>query len=106
MVESMRKSSKRMAENIARVWCRAKGYDVQPKFTHKPIDWQELKDQIDYKLKHQEFVRKSQEYGWIDEDKATQEVTGDEKAINDGGDLYQYVKLQEQDEKSGGDTDE
>lgn len=106
MVESMRKSSKRMAENIARVWCRAKGYNVQPKFTHKPVDWQALKDQIDYKLKHQEFVRKSQEYGWLDENEAAQEVVSKDGAIHNGNNLYEYVRLQEIEnenkEKSGG----
>lgn len=110
MVESMRKSSKRMAENIARMWCRVKGYSVQPKFTHKPVDWQALKDQIDYKLKYQELVRKSQEYGWIDENMAAQEAIAKNEAVHDGNNLYEYVKYQNtnantetiSEEKSGG----
>lgn len=91
-IGSMRRGSKRLVEDIARIWLRVMGYSASPKFTHKPIDWQTLSDQIEYKLKAQELDRRSQEYGWIDADRAAKASTGAQGAVNDGDTLFEYVK--------------
>lgn len=91
-INSMRRGSKRLVEDIARIWLRVMGYSASVKFTHKPIDWQTLNDQISYKLKVQEFDRRSQEYGWKDADSAAKASTGTEKVENSGNVLYEYVK--------------
>lgn len=92
-VDSMRRGSKRLVEDIARLWLRVRGYDAVPKFTHNPIDWQTLKDQIEYKLKVQELNRRAQEYGWISADEAAKNGIGAEKAAKAESNLFAYVNL-------------
>ncbi len=102
-VDSMRRGSKRLVEDIARLWLRVRGYDVVPKFTHNPIDWQTLKDQIEYKLKVQELNRRAQEYGWISADEAAKNGIGAEKAAKAESNLFAYVNSQNiETENSGG----
>lgn len=93
-IDSMRRGSKRLVEDIARLWLRVRGYDAVPKFTHNPIDWQTLKDQIEYKLKVQELNRRAQEYGWISADEAAKNGIGAEKAAKAESDLFAYVNSQ------------
>lgn len=91
-IDSMRRGSKRLVEDIARIWLRVNGYSAVPKFTHRPIDWQTLKDQIEYKLKVQEYNRRSEEYGWVSPDEAAKNAVGAESAFNPTEMLFEFLK--------------
>lgn len=39
-VDSMRRGSKRILEDIFKMWARVKGYNIYPEVIHNPIDWE------------------------------------------------------------------
>lgn len=91
-VDSMRRGSKRILENIFRLWARVKGYNIVPEVKHNPIDWEKEKEKIETHLMKQELWRRSEEYGYISKDRAAMEVSGTEKADNQNTvGLYEYL---------------
>ena len=93
-IESMRRSSKRMIENIMNLWARVKGYNISCKVTHNPVDWEKQIDKLEAHIKKIEAYRRMQEYGYIDIDEAARNVANVEKAEGkqppDG--LYEYLE--------------
>lgn len=71
-IETMRRSSKRIIEEIIDLWARVKGYNVKCTVKHNPIDWQSELDKLDVELKRIEKARRAEEYRWINHDEAAQ----------------------------------
>lgn len=80
-IASCQRGSKRLVEEIARLWLRVKGIQAVPKFTHNIIDWNSEEQRMTVNLMKQEFYAVAQLMGWIDENKAAQEVMKVDKAI-------------------------
>lgn len=92
-VDSMRRDSKRILEEVFKIWARVKGYDVYPVVTYNPIDWEKELDKINAQLKNVELYRRYQEYGYIDGDTAAMNTAGVEKAVsNDLNGMYEFIK--------------
>ena len=101
-VDTMRRASKRILEEIINMWARVKGYNVRATVTHNPIDWQTELEKLDVQLKKIEVARRSEEYRWISHDEAAQQATGQEKASEPAQiDMYEYLsqKTQSSDNK-------
>lgn len=77
---SLQRGSKRLIENIARLWLRVKGYQAVPIFTHNTIDYVSELQRMDIKLKNVELYARAQSYGWINPDRAAREVMDEKKA--------------------------
>lgn len=91
-VDSMRRGSKRILEQVINLWARVKGYPIYAVVTHNPIDWEVMKDKLEVELMKMQKARKSEEYGWISHDSAAVEGVGAEKADNnDSKGLYEYI---------------
>lgn len=91
-VDSMRRGSKRILENIFKLWARVKGYNIYPEVKHNPIDWEKEKEKIEASLLTMEYNRRAQEYGYIDIDAAAMNTVGSEQAANnDAEGLYEYL---------------
>lgn len=91
-VDSMRRGSKRIIEEIINLWARVRGYPVYAVCTHNPIDWEVQKEKLEVELKKMEKARRAEEYGWIGHDEAAVEGIGTDKADNDdSAGLYQYI---------------
>ncbi len=82
-VMSMQRGSKRLIEEIARLWLRVRGFQAIPVFTYNVIDWQSELDKIDAKLKKQEYWAKAQLFGWVSADYAAQQAMGVENAVGE-----------------------
>lgn len=91
-VESMRRGSKRILEEIFKLWARVRGYSIYPIVEFNPIDWEKEIDKIEVALKKLEYYRRAEEYEYIDKDTAAMESIGVEKAIsNEQNNLYEYI---------------
>lgn len=91
-VDSMRRGSKRIIENIINIWARVHGYPVYAVCTHNPIDWEVQKEKLEVELLRMQKSRRAQEYGWISSDEAAMEGAGAERADNDDSNgLYEYL---------------
>jgi len=101
-IESMRRVTKRMLENIMNFWARVKGYNITCKVNHKPIDWQKELDIVQTKLRWLEYYRRMQEYEYITAHEAAQKVAGKEFAVGDTKGKYAYLtkELGVEEEKS------
>jgi hypothetical protein len=82
-IASVQRGSKRLIEEVARLWLRVNGIQGIPKFTHNTIDWQSEEQRWTVKLLQQEFYSIAQLMGWVSADEAAQEVIGAEKAVSD-----------------------
>ncbi|MSU01942.1 hypothetical protein [Tissierella pigra] len=82
-IKSCQRGSKRLIEEIARLWLRVNGEQAIAKFKHGVVNWQSEEDKQTVALMKQEFYVIAQLMGWIDADKASQEVMGNEKATSD-----------------------
>lgn len=71
-IKSIQRGSKRLSEEIARIWLRTQGIQAEPKFTHHVIDWQAEEDRVRVKLMWQQFYAIAQLLGWISPDEAAQ----------------------------------
>jgi len=80
-LKSVQRGSKRLVEEIARLWLRVHGLQASPQFTHNTIDWNSEEQRMTVKLMQQKFYAIAQLMGWVDEDKAAQEVVDVEKAV-------------------------
>lgn len=91
-VNSMRRGSKRILEEIINLWARVKGYPVYAVVTHNPIDWEVQKEKLEVELMRMQKARRAEEYGWITHDLAAVEGIGTEKADgNNPEGLYEYL---------------
>lgn len=108
-VDTMRRASKRILEEIINMWARVKGYNVRATVTHNPIDWQTELEKLDVQLKKIEVARRSEEYRWISHDEAAQQATGQEMASEPAQiDMYEYLsqKAQSSDNKNDSNDEE
>jgi len=69
-IENLQRGSKRFIENIQRIWLQVKGYDLTPKFSHNPVDYQNELAKLDVHIKKLEVNRRAEEYEWIDKQSA------------------------------------
>lgn len=80
-IASSQRGSKRAIEEVARLWLRVKGIQAIPKFKHNVVDYASEEQRLNNKLLEQQFYVIAQLMGWIDGDKAAQEVMKAEKAV-------------------------
>lgn len=79
-INTMRRASKRMIEEIVNIWARVNGYNVRAVVHHNPIDWQTEIEKLDVQLKKMEVARRAYEYRWITHDEAAKDGYDKEKA--------------------------
>lgn len=91
-VDSMRRGSKRIIEEIINIWARVKGYPVYAVVTHNPIDWEVQKEKLEVELMKMQKARRAEEYRWITHDEAAIDGVGAEKAPDDANkDKFEYL---------------
>lgn len=91
-VDSMRRGSKRILEQVINLWARVKGYPIYAVVNHHPINWEVEKEKIEAQLLKMEKNRRAEEYGWISKDDAAIDGISAEKADNkDSKNLYEYL---------------
>jgi hypothetical protein len=83
MLQSIQRGSKRLVEEIARLWLRTQGIQAVPVFTHKTIDWQAELERAEVKLAWQKFYAIAVKMGWVTNDVAASEVMGSNGAAGD-----------------------
>lgn len=79
-IKSCQRGSKRIIEEIARLWLRVKGEQAIPHFSHNVVNWQSEEDRHTVALMKEELYAIAQGMGWISPDRAAQEVMGEKKA--------------------------
>lgn len=91
-VDSMRRGSKRILEDIINLWARVRGYPVYTVVTHNPINWEVQKEKLEVELMRMQKARRAEEYGWITHDIAAIDGIGAEKAESKNPDgLFEYL---------------
>lgn len=91
-VDSMRRGSKRILEDIINLWARVRGYPVYAVVTHNPINWEVQKEKLEVELMRMQKARRAEEYGWITHDIAAIDGIGAEKAESKNPDgLFEYL---------------
>jgi hypothetical protein len=79
-IASIQRGSKRLLEEIARLWLRTQGIQAIPHFTHEVIDWQNELDKANVALLQQQYQAIAQLMGWQTSDEAASASMGKEKA--------------------------
>jgi hypothetical protein len=79
-IASCQRGSKRIIEEIARLWLRVNGEQAVPHFTHNTIDWNSEEQRMTVELMKQEFYAVAVLMGWIDNDTAASEIMKVQKA--------------------------
>lgn len=74
-IKSCQKASKRMIENIARLWLRLKGVQRKAVFTHKSIDYKSDTDKEVLRLKRYEYAKGCLELGFMSLEEAKEYAT-------------------------------
>lgn len=82
-IKSCQRGSKRLIEEIARLWLRVQGEQGVAKFQHGVVNWQSEEDKQTVALMKQEYYVIAQLMGWIDGNKAAQEVMGTKGAVGE-----------------------
>lgn len=82
-IASCQRGSKRLIEEIARLWLRVKGYQAIPVFKHETIDWNSEEQRMTVKLLEQKFHAIAVLMKWETNDQAAQAVMKAERAIGD-----------------------
>lgn len=82
-IASCQRGSKRLVEEIARLWLRVNGYQAVPVFKHNTIDWNSEEQRMNVKLLEQKFHAIAVMMKWETNDKAAQEVMKAEKAFGE-----------------------
>ncbi len=91
-VDSMRRGSKRILEQVINLWARVKGYPVYAVLNHNPINWEVQKEKLEVELMRMQKSRRAEEYRWINHDTAAMEGIGAEKGEkNDIDGLFEYI---------------
>jgi hypothetical protein len=78
---SLQRGSKRLMEEIARIWLRVKGIQAIPAFTHNVVDWESELDKETVASFKQKRYAIAVLMGWIDNDEAAREVMKAKKAV-------------------------
>jgi len=79
-IQSIQRGSKRLIEEVARLWLRVRGIQAMPVFTHNTIDWENEEQRWTVRLMEEEFHAIAQLMGWETGDEAASEVLGRERA--------------------------
>lgn len=82
-IASCQRGSKRLIEEIARLWLRVKGIQAVPVFKHNTIDWNSEEQRMNVNLLKQQFYAIAVLMNWIDNDVAAREVMKAEKAVGE-----------------------
>jgi len=82
-IASCQRGSKRLIEEIARLWLRVKGIQAIPVFKHNTIDWNSEEQRMNVNLLKQKFYAIAVLMKWIDNNTAAQEVMKAEKAVGE-----------------------
>jgi len=82
-IASCQRGSKRLIEEIARLWCRVNGVQAIPVFKHNTIDWNSEEQRTEVNLLKQKFYAIAVLMGWIDNDTAAREIMGVENATGE-----------------------
>ncbi len=80
-IKSCQRGSKRMIEEVARLWLRVNGEQAIPVFTHNEVNYQSEQDRLNNKAIKQSIYAIAQLMGWIDGNVAAQEVMGAKSAV-------------------------
>lgn len=92
-IDTMRRSSKRILEDIANLWARVHGYNIRATVTHNPIDWETQIAKLDAKIKQMEIGRRAEEYQWISHNEAAQIGIGVDNASEPKQlEMFEYLK--------------
>lgn len=82
-IASCQRGSKRLVEEIARLWLRVNGYQAVPVFKHNIVDWNSEEQRLNAKLLEQKFHAIAVLMKWETNDQAAQEVMKAEKAVGE-----------------------
>lgn len=82
-IASIQRGSKRLIEEVARLWLRVNGMQGTPVFTHNVVDWENEEQKYKVQLMKQEFYAIAQLMKWVDGDVCAQEVMGVEKSVGE-----------------------
>lgn len=77
---SLQRGSKRLIEEIARLWLRVRGFQAVPVFTHNVVDWQSEIDKETVATSKLNRYAIAVLMGWIDNDEAAKAVMSAKKA--------------------------
>lgn len=100
-VDSMRRGSKRILEQVINLWARVKGYPIYAVVSHNPINWEVQKEKLEVELMEMQKARRAEEYRWISHDTAAMEGIGAEKADkNNAEGLYEYLSHDMREQKT------
>lgn len=80
---SCQRGSKRLIEEIARLWLRVKGIQAIPVFSHNVVNWENEEQRMTVQLMKEQFWVIAQLMGWVDANTACQETIGNERAVSD-----------------------
>ena len=82
-IMSIQRGSKRLMEEIARLWLRTKGIQAIPVFTHHTIDWESEEQRWNVRLMEEQFHAIAQLMGWQTGDESAAEVLNRERAAGE-----------------------
>lgn len=80
---SLQRGSKRLTENIARLWLRVRGIQAIPVFTHNVVDWQSEIQKEEVATSKADRYALAVAMGWVDNDTAARESMGVKGAASD-----------------------
>lgn len=78
---SLQRGSKRLIEEVARLWLRVEGIQAIPVFTHNVVDWQSEIEKEEVATSRLNRYAIAQSMGWVDEDTAAREAMGVKGAV-------------------------
>lgn len=78
---SLQRGSKRLIEEVARLWLRVEGIQAIPVFTHNVVDWQSEIEKEKVATSKLNRYAIAQSMGWVDEDTAAREAMGVKGAV-------------------------
>jgi hypothetical protein len=102
-IMSCQRGSKRLMEEIARLWLRVNGIAGIPSFKHNVVNWENEEQRYKVKLMEEQFHAIAVIYGWESNDSAAQQVVKAEKAVSDP--LYESIKVSFSQGGGNGDND-
>ena len=82
-IASIQRGSKRLIEEVARLWLRVNGIQAVPVFTHNLIDWESEGQRMTVRLLEEEFHAIAQLMGWQTGDDAAGAVLGKTSAVGE-----------------------
>lgn len=110
-IMSLQRGSKRLMEEVARLWLRVKGIQAIPVFTHNVVDWQSEIDKETVATSKLNRYAIAAIMNWVDNDTAAREAMGVKEAVgevpldnvrvslsNEGGGIGENGKHQGKDE--------